>query len=115
MREEFLVSDDPSTIIDKAINGFDDSAIKILRVVESQRHLVNKCKQLWDQYMVEGSQKLSETLPGISEISPLLTATKSNLNSIRDSIFNLIMEKSENEKYISLQYKSKLIELLNKY
>ncbi len=115
MREAFLGTDNPTNIMDDQINIFDNSAINILRIIETQRNLIVKCQQYWDQNLTEGTRRTSETLPGILEVSPVLTTLKSKLNAAREFLNNFIIEKNDNDKSISLQYRAKLIEMLNKY
>ena len=108
-------SENALAIIDDEINLLDNSAIQILRTIESQKILVVKSQNLWDELINEGVSKTVEILPGIQEIPEQIKTATSKLNELEDLLLILVQDCLKNEKSIALQYRAKLAELLNKY
>ena len=56
-----------------------------------------------------------DTLPDVQGIPTKLIMTLAKLNLIKKTMDSCIKEMVENEEMMALQYKAKLMELLNKY
>lgn len=115
MRESLLGAEQPSIIINEKINTFDNSAIEILRIIESKRTSITKCKDSWDKVLQEGSMKMREIIPGLTSVLSNLEKAESSIIRAKIIFEDCVIEQNENEYSMALQYKSKLIELLNKY
>lgn len=90
-------------------------AIDILRIIELQRNLVTKCKYAWDKLLDDASKYINEMIPGAHGTTLILESVLKQLKIIKPLITQY-SEQQEKENYaLSLQYKAKLTELLNKY
>ena len=114
MREVLLGDEQPSIIINEKINTYDNSAIEILRIIEAQRNLVIKCQDSWNKVLQEGMEKMCELIP-VADISSLLEELEININGAKIIFEGLIFDQTEMEYSLAIQFKSKLMELLNKY
>lgn len=115
MREVFLGTEQPSIIINDKINAYDNLAIDILRIIEAQRNLVTKCQDSWNHFFQEGVKKMCELIPGVEDISLQLEELEINITKATVIFEDLIFDQNEIEYSLAIQFKSKLMELLNKY
>ena len=115
MREDLLGDEQPSIIINEKINAYDNSAIEILRIIEAQRNLVIKCQDSWKKVLQEGMEKMCELIPGVADISSLLEELEISIKKAKIIFEDLIFDQNEIDYSLAIQFKSKLMELLNKY
>lgn len=115
MREILLGAEQPSIIINEKINDYDNSAIEILRIIEAQRTIIIKCQDSWNKCFQEGVDKMYEILPGVADAPSQLKELEIEINGAKMILENLIIEQNEMEHHLAIQFKSKLMELLNKY
>lgn len=110
-----MVNENSSAVIDNEINEFDNMAIDILRIIELQRNLVAKSQRIWDKLLDDASKYINEIIPSAYGTAEILESVLKQLKETKILIIKYF-EKREEEKYaLSLQYKAKLTELLNKY
>lgn len=102
-------------IINEKINAYDNAAIEILRIIEAQRNLIIKCQDSWDKSFQEGVGKMFEIIPGLADVSSQLEELEININGAKMTLEDFIFEQNEMEYNLAVQFKSKLMELLNKY
>lgn len=110
-----MVKDNAFTIIDKKINEFDNMAIEILRIIELQRNLVTRCKHAWDKLLDDASKDINEIIPGAHGTALVLESVLKQLKETKILIIQYSERQEEENHAVSLQYKAKLTELLNKY
>lgn len=86
-----------------------------MRIIEAQRNLITKCQDSWNKSLQEGVGKMCEILPGLEDVPSQLEELEISINGAKKTLEDLIFEQNEMEYNLAVQFKSKLMELLNKY
>lgn len=115
LRESLLGSDNHASIINDKINSLDNSAIEVLRVIESQKKLAAHIADIWSDSIKSGSGKMITIIPNMVDISKNLDLIRNDLNEMMTKISIITENQRNNQESNNISFKSKLIDLLNKY
>jgi hypothetical protein len=115
LRQKLLDANDKHSLIDSIINIHDNAAIEILRIIETQKKLMTKWDVIWLNLITEGSKKIENIMPEITEIHSRMDFFESSLTELQNTFINSIDEQETYNSSRAMQQKLKLSELLNKY
>ena len=87
----------------------------ILRIIELQKKIVSKCKTTWENLINSGLSKMDYAIPGVTGLPEKIELLSIKLRENHDDFLNYIDFIENNYLSIAQCYKSKLLDLLNKY
>ena len=115
LRESLLGADNHASIINDKINSLDNSAIEVLRVIESQKKLAAHITDIWNISIESGAEKMISLIPAMADISENLNSLNSDLKKSKEMIRDAYEKQKNIQESKNISFKSKLIDLLNKY